>query len=1462
MTKLHPLHPAMYAPDQHRSDLPSPDQGRAPQRHEVINVPLLFWTGVLLVVATPSLYFWHRHQVQNSASDFLAQAASFEKAEKWRRAAQMLDRYLKLRPDDAVVRTRLADDYAKSVVGPETLARAVDFYSQAMGFAPKDLELRRKRADLELELASYTPARFQAVIQDADKILDSRPHDVSGLRLKALALWGQAQTGRKDTLVLARAALQEAVKHMPEDVQLSVQLAMLYRNDFPGIKKAERQAQGRKVLDDLVNANPANPEAFLARFRYRLLEQLPDADKDLQKALELDPQHLESLIAAGGRAGSLNQMDESRKHFEKAMEVAPQDPRAYLGLAETYATRGAYERAVEVWRRGLDSVPATDPNYAAIHLRLAEGLLAAGKLTELAKVIELLAHDVSELNTLVPRALRQKLDARLLFFQSRIKLAEGDVFGALTLLRSSALPQQVANEADPDQQHRLQSAYYLGICYAGLRQWDLAAESYQRASTHDPTNPKYLLAAADAWEQAGRFDLAVKLYEQALALRGTDPEVWVLLARTHFNEQMQLPVERRDWQYFRDALKKARRAVPYDVTLKVLEADFAVVLGQPAEAVTQLEQAQREVPDSEILGRALTLAYERVGRREDADRALAAYLEQQGEGLRAKRLRVAVLSSRGELDQADEVLRQALDEAPVEERPSLTYQLAQVHLRSGDLEEARHFMTRLADENPQNVPLIEQAIRMALDVRDFAEVERWEARLQELEGLSGTLWRYYQAERLLSQAESRADARFERAKSVADELRDLRESWPPVYLLLGQIAEVEGSVREAIEHYERAIYLGEGRVTCYERLIRLMYQTRRFAEAEQYLTRLRDLISNDSQLAEVAISMLAERGRVAQAVRLAEATVERRPDDSLAYVWLGQSLQLADRSAEAERAFQKAVELAPRDAETWIALVGFYTRQGRPAQALAALEQLASSADLRAEDRDFVLAQGFEMVGDRAKADAAYRRAVELAPDRVDVLQQAAEFFLTGDDAMAEKTLRRLMVLVPDAIDVRRRLIAMLRRRGGERDWREVEVLLDQANAQQTVKGEDLRLRAQLLISRGGVAERDEAIELLEQLVQTETSYRADDLLLLARLQEADGRLLRARELLLSLASAKTATPEHVAAYLELLLRHGFGGDAVPWVERLEQLAPDSYPALLYRARWMKTAQPEADLAAFVAQAGERRLALAADDVARAQVALELGAVYDQVELPDLAEKWYRQAVGENPAHFAHWAVWLARHGRADEGIEACLAAAEQKVPLLDVGKALGQVIREGQTSEAAQKSAEPVLAEAISRHSRDIQLLLAIGELRYMQDRPADAIELFRRALELESQNVTALVRLALLLSEQPVNQGEALKYVRQAIGIAGERDELRDALGVVLLNQGQVDEAYHTLREVADDVPDEPRYAFHLALACQQSGARSQARAAIRKAREAGLDPLTLPLAERRRLEQLEASLVVTER
>ena len=63
-----------------------------------------------------------------------------------------------------------------------------------------------------------------------------------------------------------------------------------------------------------------------------------------------------------------------------------------------------------------------------------------------------------------------------------------------------------------------------------------------------------------------------------------------------------------------------------------------------------------------------------------------------------------------------------------------------------------------------------------------------------------------------------------------------RPAWPQAALLQAQLAERMGDQDQAIRAYQAAVNLGERGIGLLERPIRMLYDQRRFAEAERYLS--------------------------------------------------------------------------------------------------------------------------------------------------------------------------------------------------------------------------------------------------------------------------------------------------------------------------------------------------------------------------------------------------------------------------------------------------------------------------------------------------------------------------------------------------------------------------------------------------------------------------------------------------
>ena len=149
-----------------------------------------------------------------------------------------------------------------------------------------------------------------------------------------------------------------------------MRLADIERHRLRQPAAAQRQKQADAVIDAMLSRNADRPEAWLARYVYRKSIKAagepvsPDADADLDKAIEIGKKHPEP--GPGRRAalcGPTRQQPEgacsAQQFFEQATRVRPTDFRGWLRLgelAESDGTDAARAQAVDIWTKGLESV--------------------------------------------------------------------------------------------------------------------------------------------------------------------------------------------------------------------------------------------------------------------------------------------------------------------------------------------------------------------------------------------------------------------------------------------------------------------------------------------------------------------------------------------------------------------------------------------------------------------------------------------------------------------------------------------------------------------------------------------------------------------------------------------------------------------------------------------------------------------------------------------------------------------------------------------------------------------------------------------------------------------------------------------------------------------------------------------------------------------------------------------------
>jgi tetratricopeptide (TPR) repeat protein len=255
-------------------------------------------------------------------------------------------------------------------------------------------------------------------------------------------------------------------------------------------------------------------------------------------------------------------------------------------------------------------------------------------------------------------------------------------------------------------------------------------------------------------------------------------------------------------------------------------------------------------------------------------------------------------------------------------------------------------------------------------------------------------------------------------------------------------------------------------------------------------------------------------------------------------------------------------------------------------------------------------------------------------------------------------------------------------------------------------------------------------------------------------------------------------------------------------------------------------------------------------------VLLAVGDVCAVAGLPKPAENCFRRAVKLEPLAYGGLARWLASVDRLPEAVEVCAAATEADTSA-QPAVLLATLLLSGKPTAEARQAAEPVLQESIKAHPDDASLLLAVGTLRLMEGRTAEAIKYLRDTLKVDPRQLDALNNLAMLLAEDPKTQGEAISFIDRALAIAGSSPELLDSKGWILLKSGKYAEAQALFEEALALPPGDPRHRFHLALAFQQQGKLDEAKQNLVAARDGQLTEGLLSPEERGQLAKLEEAL-----
>lgn len=1441
-----------------------------------LNLRLAAILLVSLLVFGVAVYFVRALQVRRNAGFFkgeaeaaLEQAKQLEAAldeakpaeeeeirrrrdEKYQDAVLNYSWYVRLRPDDVDALEQLGlllADLFEQRRDRRTFSDAYGTLEAVLREDPARTKTRRKLVDLMMHPGVE---RWADAEKHVRKLLRASPDDPDLLELLARCQTELRQPG------MAVETYKQLIEKSPDRPENYARLAGLLRNQL------DRPAEADQWMAKLVESNPNSAEAhrgygdYLLHVRRRnedaaaVTARLEDALAHAERSIELEPGEAVGYQLAALCAMRLGRFDRARQCARQAIEIRPGDYRTYSTLVDVELRAGQRDRAIEVLKDGLDATGG----HPALEWTLANLLIDMRQLDEVRKSIAKL----------------EKLgyaEARVGYLRARVELVQGNwkeairAFGAIR--KELVTWPDLAKQAD----------FWVAECYGRLGNPDMRLKYLRRAVDVDPFFAPALAAMAEAATAAGQMDEAFEQYVNLIKMGRT--VTGPAFARVMMLRELQKPKDQRNWEPVEKVLEQAAAEVD-SPQIAVYRAEVLLAQDKQDEAETLLLEARKKMPQAVEIWAMLASMAERQQKWDEAVALLKEAEEQVADRVGLALARARYFVERYGERAADQLRKMADRTAEFDDAGKLRYWrgLVTQSMRLGDTDQVEKLARRILARRPDDVDTRFLLFDVAMRREDVEGMKRELDELHKLTG-EGAIWLYGRAVQLSLAAKDGQDPVLDRALEYLRRARAARPSWGRVVLLIAGIYDQKGDYDRALDFYLEAVQMGERNPRALRRVVQLLYARQRYKEAVRLLD---DFATIPAELTRAYSEMLFRLERFDKALELARKAAQGSKDPT-DHMWLGQvclvvSLRSRYRQelveaeqllAEAEEAFVRATEVAGDIADTWVALIRFYTETNQLDKAEAAVAR--AEEKIPPENAAIALAQCYEAMNDVERAQKKYEEALAAKPGDAVTMRYAAKFHLrTHNVAAAEDLLERLVggdvaAGKADRIWARRRLALLLATRPGYQNRQKALELIEQNLAEEADSVQDRRVKAGMLAKDPSSDSRQLAIRELEDLVAGEDNASAEDLYELHQLYLAEGNWVKANDQMVRLLADYGPRPRYVVPYVRALLDRGELSEAANWLDRLEgYVIANSYTMVQLRSELLvrsgdpgrakelmlgfvdgEDAYPADRLTRVRLMAGHfEELAERLEGNGRAEAAAEFLAA---------AESLLRQYVAERPLEALRLGAFLARQGRIDEALELIEDRWEADTPIALAG-AMVALLRHPAATPEQLRRAENVLKAALVKFDRAVPLLLVTADYYSNHGRYREAESNYREIIDKNPNDAVALNNLAVLLALQGTKTDEALELINRAIGIAGPVAPMLDSRASVHLARGNPQDALKDLAGAISEQPS-PVRRFHQAQAFEMAGQRPEAVRAMRQALDDGLTPEMLQPLERPAFERM---------
>ena len=1098
-----------------------------------VNVRFLAWTLIVCILCIVGVYLLHQYQLHRNANTLLEHAEKALAEKQFHKAAFFLKNYLTYKPDDdeAFIEYALTLDKIAESNGGDY--RTFLFVEHALRRVPDDLRLRKKAAQLALEMFRFESAEYHIRLLLKEDANDDQVWQNLAVCQEGLGEYEQA-----------KASFEKAIALNPHDLMHYARLANLLRFDL------EQHNEVISVLDQMVAANPKAYKAYLTRaHHFRRTEATEKAWLDAQKAEQLAPDEIPVLLTVAALAEDTGRTDKTREVLERGILKHPKEEEFYVMLAESENRQARKEQAISCLKKGLQAIPTS----SRLRILLTDLFVEQGDLSEAQKYLGKLTGDKS--STEAVKCLQARLYAQQQNWQKALAI--------ITELRGKLSKQSP---------WRAQAEYVAGICYEHLGNNAEAVIAYKKAVAASRSWPQARLKYANALMTVGRYAEAIPQCREVLEYPNAPPEAGLLLAQV-LTQQFRRSPQLADWFEVDLLLAQAAQNDANPVRLALVKADSLSARGRFKDAKAALLSAEKAHPKNLEVALGLADLYSRHHAEKAALEQWKKVKQTFGDSLQLQQSRMWYWVCLGGKQATQKLTEMANEDMKLSKDDRLRFlrELAAALYRLEEPNRAADIWRQIAKLYSQDLPSRFSLFDLALRRNDLSTAQSVLKQIRQVEGKAGRLGRFGEAALLVAGANGPEDSRYRQALKLLDEVAALKPDWGRIYLLRGFIAERRQQPEVAAQQYLLALEKGEPQLRALEKAIRYFYDRQQFRKAEELLNKLGDKVLLSQELAKLTVRVAIYFHNYQRAHDVVAYCVNPDSRDYREHLWLAGTYRRLELLSHAEQAYRRAIRTAPYVPETWAGLVRLLHETGAKEQVEKILKDVPKKVS--AKNIPFTMARCYEESGQVAKAEDTLVKLHAKRPNDFLIVNQLADFYERQQQPQkAEPWLRKLAmpqhpVPVRVIFSARLRLAKTLAHQGGKEHYDEALKLIE-ANKQVRSDIRDRIALAQVLAYKP--ENKQQAIRLLEQ-ARKQTPLDADALFTLAKLYKDSQRYSQAMASISRLMNLEGDKPEYLALYVQVLLANHDVATALLYLERLEGLEPNVLRTIQLRKQWNKT---------------------------------------------------------------------------------------------------------------------------------------------------------------------------------------------------------------------------------------------------------------------------------------------------